>query len=138
MLIHSLPTTPHTRFFQIAYSLALNSPGVGGKKKNNFRLGSLIINRQNHILSARFNLNKTHPLLSKYFKFPYLHAEAYCILSLGFDNCKNHTLYVARIHRNNHIAMARPCKECLNLCKFVKIKTIYYTTETGYEKINLC
>lgn len=123
----------HYRFFMAAYAVALASPGVGGKDKNRFRLGAVIVDKQRHIVSARFNILKTHPQLSKYYTWPYLHAEAYAILSLGLYNCVDTDIYVVRILRNNSLALSKPCDGCMKLIKDVGIKNIYYSTENGYN-----
>jgi tRNA(Arg) A34 adenosine deaminase TadA len=118
--------------FIAAYGAAIASSGVGGKNSNRFRIGAAIVHKKS-ILMVRHNSYKTHPLLVKYFKWPYCHAEAYAIVSLGLDNCFNKTLYVVRVYRNNEIALAKPCSGCLDIAKFVGIKNIYYTTVEGYQ-----
>ena len=125
------------RFFDAAYAVALAAPGVGGKKHNNFRLGAIIVDKQKRVVSARFNSLKTHPKLIKYFQWPYCHAEAHAIVSLGLDNCINKSLYVVRIYRNNHLALAKPCNSCLALIKAVGIVKVFYSTHDGYKELQI-
>ncbi len=127
----------HRRFFDAAYAVAIASPGVGGKNHNRFRLAAVIVDSHKRILAARHNQLKTHPKLCKYFPWPYCHAEAYAILSLGMDNCLDKSIYVIRVYRNNEIALAKPCQYCMELIKEVGIKNIYYTTHDGYKEILL-
>jgi hypothetical protein len=76
-------------------------------------------------------------------EFGSLHAEVHAILNyygknLVYDkaikkwilNCKSKklNLIVMRINKNNELCNARPCYNCLELMKTVKIKKIYYST----------
>lgn len=125
----------HKRYFDAAYAVALAGPGVGGKNNNRFRLGSVIVDERRHIVAARYNCLKSHPKLVKYFKWPFCHAEAYAILSLGLDNCQGKSLYVIRLYRNNEIALAKPCSSCMALIVSVGISVVYYSTSTDYQEI---
>lgn len=128
-MIHSLPKP-----FIAAYGAAIASSGVGGKHNNRFRIGAAIVHKKT-IVMVKHNSYKTHPQLVKYFQWPYCHAEAHAIVSLGLDNCVNKILYVVRVYRNNEIALAKPCNGCMAIAKFVGIKAIYYTTDKGYEML---
>lgn len=46
-------------------------------------------------------------------------------------------LYVARVLRDDSLALAKPCPLCLSLIKHRHIKIVYYTTCTGWEKLNI-
>lgn len=120
----------HTKYFQAAYAVALAGSGAGGK--NGYRLGAVIVNKK-RIEAARFNCLKSHPKLCKYFQYPYLHAEAHAILSLGLSNCENKSIYVARVLRDGSWALAKPCKDCQRLISDVGIKEVYYSTNKGFE-----
>lgn len=124
----------HRKFLEAAYAVALAGPGAGGK--TGYRLGAVIVNKK-RIETAKFNCLKTNPKLCKYFSYPYLHAEAHAILSLGLDNCCHKTIYVVRILRDGTQALAKPCSSCFQLIKDVGIKEIYYSTTGGYEGILL-
>lgn len=123
----------HYRPFLAAYNAALSSEGVGGSNRN-FRLGAAI-SYKGRVLVARPNCFKTHSKLIKFYKWPFLHAEAYSILSLGMDNCRNKSLYVVRIKRDNSIAMAKPCLECQDLIDHVGISNVYFTDGINYESL---
>lgn len=136
MQIQELMIDKHAKYFYAAYGAALLCPGIGGRKNNTFRLGSVIIYKKN-ILTIKFNSAKTHPKLLPFSTYPFLHSESNAILSLGLDNCEDTTLYVLRILRNLEIAMAKPCSACMKLIKYVGIRRIYYTTNIGYMEIIL-
>lgn len=124
----------HKKYLEAAYAVAIAGGGVGGKTGKNFRLGSVIVNKKK-IEVAKFNCLKTHPKLCKYYSYPYLHAEANCILSLGLDNCEDKIIYVARVLRDGSQALAKPCSSCYQLIKDVGIREIYYTTPNGFQGI---
>lgn len=121
----------HTRYFNVAYNQALLSEGV---RSNRFRLGAVLAYK-GQILKAKPNCQRTHAKLNRIYKWPFLHAEANVILSLGMDNCEGLNLYVLRILKNNHIALAKPCDDCQKLIDYVGIKHIYYTTNDGWEEL---
>lgn len=124
----------HNKFLNAAYAVALSGSGAGGK--TGYRLGAIIVNKK-RIEAAKFNCLKTHPKLCKYFKYPFCHAEASAILSLGLDNCANKSLYVARVLRDGSWALAKPCKECKKLIEDVGLKEVYYSTSYGYERLRI-
>jgi tRNA(Arg) A34 adenosine deaminase TadA len=120
----------HKRFLEAAYAVALAGPGAGGK--TGYRLGAVIVNRKK-IEVAKFNCLKSHPKLCKYYEYPYLHAEASCILSLGLDNCADKSIYVVRVRKDGTTALAKPCSSCQRLIADVGIKKVYYSTLDGFE-----
>ena len=119
--------------FLLAYQNATKSSGVGGKTKKTFRLGAVIL-KKNQKIAYGFNSYKTHPTLKKYTNFPYIHAETSAILlasrlnSCGIENsCKGCIIYILRIKRNGEIGFAKPCATCLYLLRLAGIKRVYYT-----------
>ena len=120
------------RIFNTAITAAYNSTGVGGRNKNTYRLGCVII-RGKRILAVKNNSYKTHPFLLKFSQFPHLHAEAAAIIGAGLDNCDGADLYVVRITRNNQIALAKPCSNlCRPLIEEVGIRQIFFTYTGGF------
>lgn len=128
--IYSKHFTP----LKAAYEAASKSKGVGGNKKQSYRLGASLIDRP-FIICSKSNSYKTHPFLAKYSPFPCQHAETAVILSHGLDDCKGLSLYVLRITRTNQIAMAKPCKICQALIEEVGISECYYTTENSLVRL---
>ena len=128
MLINDLPKDKHKKYFQAAYMAAFCCPGFGQCKR---RLGAALVYKK-QILTVKTNTGKTHPKLIIN-PYPYLHAETNCILSVGLDNCHGATIYVARILRNKHIALSKPCNNCMYWIQLSGIKQVYYTTEDGYK-----
>ena len=118
-----------------ANGAALAAPGIG--ERNNFRHGAVLFDRR-RIINAKYNLLKTHPKLSSFTKYPFLHAESNCIISHGVDNCAGLYLLVCRISMANELCLSKPCRTCVDFAKYANIAAIYYTTdERTLEKLVL-
>ncbi len=132
--ISSVEIVRHRRMFDIARLIALDGPGVGGRDRNTFRLGAVLVNGPIGVIS-RYNSYKTHPALAKFTQYPYLHAEQAVVLFHGLDNCEGLSLFTLRLTRQDKIALAKPCKVCQELIQLAKISVVYYTTDNGYDKL---
>lgn len=114
----------HTRFLDCAFSVALCSPGVG--QQRNFRLGAVLVDKK-RIIASGYNSMITHPKTLRWYKYPYLHAEAAVIFKRGLDYCEGSRLYLCRIKRDESRALAKPCESCMALMESVGIKSVIYT-----------
>lgn len=115
------------RFTTAAHAIAMSAPGVGVNGK--FRLGAVLVHR-NSIVSVGMNSYKTHPLMASRTSWPFLHAEQHAIIRAGLNNCEGLDLYIARVRKNNDLAMSKPCSVCIRLIHDVFIKNVYYSTNT--------
>jgi deoxycytidylate deaminase len=107
------------------------------------KIGAVVV-LKHRIISSGFNkCAKTHPLQKKYNKYRFTedsvhtcHAELSALLPLIKDgvNLSDASVYVHREHKNGMLAMARPCKSCMELIKDCGIKRVFYTTENGYAQ----
>ena len=61
--------------------------------------------------------------------------EQAVILFQGLDNCEGLSIFTLRITRQEDIALAKPCKVCLELIELANIEDVYYTTDVGYAKL---
>ena len=113
------------KFTTAAHAIAMTGNGVGMKSK--FRLGAILVHK-NSIVSVGMNSYKTHPLMAARTEWPFLHAEQNAIIRAGLDNCEGLDLYIARVLKNNTLALSKPCKVCIELIKDVGIRNIYYST----------
>ena len=113
------------KFTTAAHAIAMAGSGVGMKSK--FRLGAILVHK-NSIVSIGTNSYKTHPLMAARTEWPFLHAEQHAIIRAGVDNCEGLDLYIARVLKNNDLAMSKPCDVCIELIKDVGIKNVYYST----------
>lgn len=121
------------RFELAAKAVALTGPGCGGHSGHNFRVGAILVQRAT-IVTARYNSYKTHPRLNKWTPYPYLHAEQAAIFAAGWETVQASTglkLYVARVHRDNTLALAKPCSVCQAIISCTPIKEVYYSTKNG-------
>ena len=132
------PSTPtnkkHLRFINMAKEIAMNGKGVGGRNGNNFRLGAVLV-RDCIVVATATNSYRTHPILQKYYPYPFIHAEAGAIIRAGLANGRGADLYVGRVLRNNAMALAKPCACCLNLIEAVGIRHVFYSTVSGYAQL---
>jgi tRNA(Arg) A34 adenosine deaminase TadA len=116
------------RLIDIATGVALTSSGVSGGK---FRTGAILFNKTK-VLEAKANVLKTHPKLSIFTQYPYLHAESHCILSHGLDHCTDLQLLVVRVLADNtSLSCAKPCQTCQNLLEIAQVKRVYYSDWNG-------
>ena len=113
------------KFTTAAHAIAMTGNGVDMKSK--FRLGAILVHK-NSIVSVGMNSYKTHPLMAARTEWPFLHAEQHAIIRAGVDNCEGLDLYVARVLKNNELALSKPCDVCAKLIKNVGIKNVYYST----------
>ena len=113
------------KFTTAAHAIAMAGNGVG--TRGNFRLGAVLVHR-NSIVSIGMNSYKTHPLMAARTSWPFLHAEQNAIIRAGMDHCEGLDLYIARVLKNNDLALSKPCKVCIKLIEDVGIRNIYYST----------
>ena len=62
-----------------------------------------------------------------------IHAEAAAIKNCSLEQLRGAVIYVARLHKDQSLALARPCPQCMVLLQKVGIKKIVYSTHCGYE-----
>lgn len=118
----------NSRLLTACKCVAMASNGVGTRQC--FRVGAILFHRK-HILQAKHNSYKTHPALKKFYKYPYIHAEAACILAHGLENCKGLDMLVMRVDKKNTMTMAKPCDSCSDLINFVGINKVWYSDWEG-------
>lgn len=129
---------PH--MFLLAREQSFNSDYTG----QNARVGCVAV-LHNTVIAKGFNTDKTHTLQDKYNHFRYrnegghyfpskCHSELAALqkikyLDIDFGKIE---LYIYREIRSGKVAMARPCKACMAAIRDLGIKTIHYTTDSGY------
>lgn len=109
-----------------------------------YHLGAVLYSK-GKIIAQGCNSRKTSPLQKELNKergfdpdescaLNSLHAETACLLKtryMDIDMSKA-IMYIYREHQNGEKALARPCKGCMKALKDFGVKTICYTTESGY------
>ena len=118
------------------FNLAVN---MAKKSASRFRLGAVLAYKR-RVISTGFNdMSRTHPLMKRYSREKNfdlgLHAEVHSCIGVSADDLYGSELYVARILKNGSAAMARPCMVCQKFLLDVGIKSVYYTTDTGYGEL---
>ena len=111
---------------------------MAGKSVSKFRLGAVLARRTQLLATGHNNMARTHPLQQKYatnrsFTLG-LHAEIDACIGVSMADLNGADLYVARILKNEHLALAKPCKICQRFIADVGIHIVYYSisdTEWG-------
>lgn len=101
------------------------------KSTSRFRLGAVLA-KKNRVLSTGFNdMRRTHPKMEKFntnktFTLG-LHAEIHSCLGVPMADLEGSDLYVARILKDNTLAMAKPCAVCTKFILDVGINQVYFS-----------
>jgi deoxycytidylate deaminase len=93
-----------------------------------------VIYRGNKIISKGINKHKTHPLASRYYKYPYMHAEFDSIIKAK-QSIQGCSLAVVRISNKGELLQSKPCLSCLEFMKKSGIKFITYSHDNKLIKI---
>lgn len=122
------------QFFEIAKNIARLStfPKV--------KIGSVVV-KDGNIISTGVNSTKTHPMQSFYNKFRgfesknRIHAEMSAIAKIkNKKELIGASIYVNRICGNRENGLCKPCPACMKALMEHKIKSIFYTTDTGFAE----
>src|SRR3990167_11131599 len=94
--------------FDLAKSTALTSP-------YRFRVGAVLVNNKIRI-SGTNQMDKTHPKSFRLDRNQYcgIHAEQF-VLHKAKHHSVGSTLIIARVNRNNELALSKPCRLCFDL-----------------------
>ena len=128
------------KYFNILEKVAMASEPVFRQ-----RLAALLVYK-NEVISIGINKTKSHPFQRKVAKHDdaiYLHAEVDCIKNAlrQYDEeiIAKSTLYVLRMKRpENDLktfmrGLSKPCEGCQRAIAAFGIKTVYYTTDEGFD-----
>jgi deoxycytidylate deaminase len=108
------------------------------KSDNRHRLGAVIY-RKNTILSANHNysLRATKSLHPRFRTWPgSIHAEVATILSARCD-LVGASMFLLRINRKEEFLLSKPCAQCMAYIKFTGIRKVTYSTNSGFETIEI-
>ena len=113
---------------------------MGLKSTSRFRLGAVLA-KKNRVISTGYNdMRKTHTIMQKYNRdktwAPGLHAEVDACIGVPAAEMDGADLYVVRILKSGHLAMARPCRICQRFILDVGIRRVYYSfSDEGWEEL---
>mgnify|MGYP002641162986 CR=1 FL=1 len=111
------------------------------KSKHQFLVGAILVDGSS-IVSKGFNKpHKTHRLV--YWnhhhdrpEFARMHAEIDALINVSKTISEKCTLYVVRVRKcDNKLAIAKPCKMCMEVIKAMKIKKVIYSIEENHYGI---
>lgn len=113
---------------------------MGLKSTSRFRLGAVLA-KKNRVISTGYNdMRKTHTLMQKYNRdkswAPGLHAEVDACIGVPAADIEGADMYVVRILKDGHLAMAKPCRICARFILDVGIRRVYYSfSDEGWEEL---
>jgi hypothetical protein len=93
-----------------------------------------VLYRRGKIISVGHNQKKTHPLVFRFYDYPYLHAEASCIIKAHGVDLHNAVLACVRINCRGDVVYSRPCSGCIAMMRHYGIHTMVYSSKDGVEK----
>lgn len=99
-----------------------------------FRFGSVIAKGRDILGVGSNDVVKTHPRSTTV--HGHIHAELSAILNARCD-VSGSTLYVFRAGHKERPLLAKPCKHCQALLIKEKIRYVCFSTNGGYEKIEV-
>jgi deoxycytidylate deaminase len=111
----------NNKFIQIAIEEA-------NKSNHRNKVGCIIFDKKRIISKghnyAQKSVKKLHP---KFQRFPFsIHAEVEAIIKAKTD-LKGMSLLVIRVNSDNQFRLSKPCINCQEYIKYVKIKKVYYS-----------
>lgn len=127
----------HLKYLQTLKDIAEAELGVIGR----FKIASGVIFK-NKLVAIGVNSYKSHPLMSKFGKNPqaiFLHAEVDAIKNalrvITLRDLEKSELLVVRIKLDGTLGNSKPCSGCMRAIEHFNLRTVYYSTETGMEKL---
>lgn len=117
---------------KIPYGLQLAKKAALKSKFKKKPVGAAYINGSKIIVGA--NSLKTSPL-SASTRFKRIHAEMTVLKKLEVP--ASGSLFIYRETKDGNLAMAKPCKACMDLIIKFRIKWIIYSTQSGFIKERL-
>lgn len=103
---------------------------TGKSSHHTHKLACVIVNG-NRVISVGWNQLKTHPRSTHPYKS--LHAELHAIIGCSEGELAGSEMYVYRELKDGRMAMAKPCKYCMEALRLAKIKKVWYTVSDGTE-----
>jgi deoxycytidylate deaminase len=101
------------------------------KSSHKHKVGSVIFDKKRVFSTGRNYPSKSVKHLKNKFKKwnSSIHAEVDAIIKAKRD-LKGMSMLIVRVSKSG-LALAKPCKYCLEYCNHVGIKNIYYSNELG-------
>lgn len=119
-----------TSYLQLARSASLLSTHP------KYKMGAVIVNKKP--VSVGCNLMKTHPKYANGKETTLsIHAEVKAVLSCPPNLLQGAKIWIYRESRAGMPMLAKPCENCLAVLEEVGIKRVYFTTQDGYERMDL-
>ena len=123
------------RYFEIARRAAHSST------YGNIKHGAVLI-KSGRILNISFNKENFCSFGARFRKRTCgpatVHAEIGAILGMAKKLTEGADIYVVRVGKNDNFQMSKPCDMCQEVMKFVGIRRVFYTSQSGgFEMLKL-
>lgn len=118
--------------FQLALEASQNSD------HRQHKVGAAIFYK-GKFLATGFNAMKTDPSVRWYTDVFSRHAEIHALKKAKTRkfNLTNATAFVYRMTKDGKLAMAKPCKMCMDALQEQQVKEVFYTCENGWERMRI-
>jgi len=99
------------------------------------KIGAVIVDKKQNILSIGWNMMKTHPTQKEWAEqlnnpdSCYLHAEIHALVRMRSD--RGDMIYVARRKKTGEVGCAKPCEICELALRESSISTVIYTDDNS-------
>lgn len=103
--------------------------------KNSKKMGSVLV-RAGNILAFSANKNKSHPEYQENTFIHSIHSELATLIRCQSDTT-GADIYIYREGAKGNLAMAKPCQHCYSALKLAGIRRAYFTTDTGFEVMEI-
>ena len=119
------------------YAIAMANGQRTANPSSRAHLGACMTNGKQRVLAMN-KMAKTHPLSAGWFDGGWItkgiHAEMQALI-LGRKFSDGATLYVARVLKDETLAMALPCPVCMQLIYTANVDKVHYTSGPNEWKI---
>jgi deoxycytidylate deaminase len=105
--------------------LAVRAASLSDHRK---RVGACLV-RKNKVVSIGCNNAKTHPGSKSWQRTQ--HAEFDCLYGLTRAEAVGGVLFVARLLKNDELAISKPCPSCAELIAGLGIRDVWYVNREG-------
>lgn len=119
-------TSKVRRYIEFAIQVAQKKTPPGQR----YRLGCVIV-RDGVPVGVGYNDPfRTHPRATLGYRWPSVHAELAALIGVSERELQGAIAYVVRLRRITRTGYARPCEGCQYHLRQMRVKRVYYTTNT--------
>lgn len=100
-----------------------------------------VLSKGSTVINTAFNKNKFSSFAMRFKKQnpkdATIHAELGAILNMDRKQTEGSIVYVVRTNKQQEFRMSKPCDMCEEALRWVGIKKVVYSTNSGFEETKL-